>query len=257
MTAPRPPSLKAFQQSLAMRLLGRDEDAADLDLDAAGLAVHAHNVSASLRTAIETAFPVVRQLVGDAFFAALAERFVRERPPHRGWLSAYGAEFPDHVAAYPPAAGLIYLADVARIEWARVHAANAQDTPGLDLQTLATTPPDQLEGLRLNLHPAASLIRSAFPVFDIWRAHQGSDSEDRLGDIDLAASQGVLITRSGPKAVSVVALEAGDAALLAAVAERATFGRACQAAADMAGDYDLAAALMRLAELRALARAIA
>ena len=257
MTVPRPPSLRAFQQGLAMRLLGRDEEAADIGLDAAGLAVHANNVSASLQTAIETAFPVVLQLVGKSFFAALAERFVRDQPPCRGWLSAYGSEFPDYVAAYPPAAGLGYLADVARIEWARIRAANAQDALGLDLQTLATTPPDRLEGLRLDLHPAASLIRSAFPVFDIWQAHQRADRKDGLASIDLAAGQEVLVTRSGPSEISTVALEAGDAALLAAIDERATFGDASQAAADAEAEYDLAAALPRLAELRALARAIA
>lgn len=240
-----------------MRLLRRGEGPADPGLDAAGLAVHAHNVSASLQTAIETAFPVVRQLVGKDFFAAMAEPFVREQPPRRGWLSTYGSEFPDYVATYPPAGGLGYLADVARIEWARIHAANAQDTPGLNLQTLTTTPPDLLGNLRLDLHPAASLIQSAFPMFDIWQAHQGAGREDRLAEIDLAVGQAVLVTRSGSKEISVVPLDTGDAALLAAVARRANFGSACQAAANAEREYDLSNALVRLAELRALARPIA
>jgi hypothetical protein len=254
MTATPTPSLRRFQQSFAARLLRRDEDAADLGLDLPGITVHAHNVLASLARALDAAFPVLHQLVGRGFFAAMAARFVTDRPPRLGWLSAYGSDFPDYVDVYPPAAGVGYLADVAKIEWARIHAANADDAPALDLQALAATPAQELEGLRLRLHPAASLISSAFPVFDIWQAHHLGLGEDRLADIDLAAGpQGVAVTRLGPTDVGVAALSAGDAALLASIDRWAPFGSACQTAIDAEANYDLGAGLARLASLRALA----
>jgi hypothetical protein len=183
----------------------------------------------------------------------MADRFVTAQPPHLGWLSAYGDEFADFIAHYPPAGGLGYLADVARFEWARVRAANAADSPGLDLQALASLAPEALEELHLILHPAASLVFSDFPVFDIWRAHQQPDAEQCFGEIDLSAGpQYVLVGRAGALEVGVAVLGLGDAALLNAASEHAGFGAACQAALGAEADYDLSAGLVRLTAMRGL-----
>jgi hypothetical protein len=249
-------SLRRFQRDFAAHLLPTIADGclpAHLNLDAHGFGVHAHNVRASLRSALESAFPVTYQLVGAGFFAVMADRFVTAQPPHLGWLSAYGDAFADFIAHYPPAGGLGYLADVARFEWARVRAANAADSPGLDLQALASLAPEALEELRLSLHPAASLVFSDFPVFDIWRAHQQPDAEQCFGEIDLSAGpQYVLVGRAGALEVGVAVLGLGDAALLNAASEQAGFGAACQAALDAEADYDLSAGLVRLATMRGL-----
>jgi len=248
--------LRRFQRDFAAHLLPSIVDGGlpvHLNLDAHGFGVHAHNVQASLRSALESAFPVTRLLVSAGFFAAMADRFVAAQPPSLGWLSAYGDAFAGFVARYPPAAGLDYLADVARFEWARVRAANAADSPGLDLQTLASLTPEALGELRLSLHPAASLVVSDFPVFDIWRAHQQPDAEQCFAEVDLSAGpQYVLVVRASALEVGVAALGLGDAALLKAASEQAAFGAACQAALDAEADYDLSAGLVRLTTMRGL-----
>ena len=250
------PSLRQFQRDFAAHLLPSTVDGglpAHLNLDAHGFGVHAHNVQASLRSTLESAFPVTRLLVGAGFFAAMADRFVAAQPPRLGWLSAYGNEFAGFVARYPSASGLGYLADVARFEWARVRAANAADSPGLDLQALASLAPEALQALRLSLHPAASLVFSDFPVFDIWRAHQQPDVEQCFAAVDLSAGpQYALVVRAGALEVGAVALGPGDAALLKAASEQACFGAACQAALDAEADYDLSAGLVLLAMMQAL-----
>ena len=115
----------------------------------------------------------------------MAEKFVASHPPNHGWLSAYGADFPDFVAQYRPAADLGYLADVARIEWARVRAANAPDTPALDLLALARMDSEALESLPLNLHVAASLVYSPFGAACQAAALEEEDYDlaSRLGDL--------------------------------------------------------------------------
>jgi hypothetical protein len=207
-----------------------------------------------LRIALEHAYPVTRRLVGSDFFTAMAEEFVATHPPNHGWLSAYGVGFADFVADYRVLADLEYLVDIARVEWARVRAANAPDDPGIDLKALAVIDPDALEGLLLTLHGAASLVCSPFPVFDIWRAHQHTAEDEQLEQIDLAkGTQTVLVCRPTALEVGVTLLGSGDAAFLSAVARRSSFGAAFEAAALAEADYDLASRLGELVCLRALA----
>ena len=250
--------LLQLQRTFAARLLEWKEKGPSPDglrVDALGFGVHANNTRVSLRIAVENVYPVTRRLVGADFFTAMAEQFVASHPPNHGWLSAYGADFADFVAQYRPAADLGYLADVARIEWARVRAANAPDAPGLDLIALARMEPEALEGLPLRLHAAASLIHSPFPAFDIWQAHQNAGTDDeQVAQIDLAIGpQTTLVSRPAALEVGVALLGAGDAAFLRPLAKHSPFGAAYQAAVLEEADYDLASRLGDLVCMRALA----
>ncbi len=249
--------LHDFQRSFASGLLtGKAGEAPPdgLRVDALGFGVYAHHARASLRIAIEEAFPIMKRLVGLDFFTAMAEQFVTAHPPKQGWLSSYGEAFPEFVAQYPAAADLAYLADLARIEWARVRAANAPNDPGLDLKSLATLDEAALGSLCLSLHGAATLVCSPFPVFDIWQAHFRSDDDEHVPEIDLATGpQHVLITRTGPLEVNVSLLYPGDAAFLAAVVKNESFAAACEVAISTETDYDLGSRLGDLVSRRALA----
>jgi hypothetical protein len=247
-----------LQRTFAARLLERTAKGTSPDglrVDALGFSIHANNARVSLRIAIENVYPVTRRLVGADFFTAMAEKFVASYPPNHGWLSAYGADFADFVAQYRPAADLGYLADVARIEWARVRAANAPDAPGLDLTALASMEPEALERLPLSLHVAASLVCSPFPAFDIWWAHQHNGGDDeQLTQVDLAIGpQTTLVSRPAALEVGVALLGPGDAAFLSTLAGHSPFGAAYQAAALAEADYDLASRLGNLVCMRALA----
>lgn len=249
--------LPDFQHSFASGLLNglAEEETPDgLRVDSLRFGVYVRHTRVSLRMAIEEAFPVTRRLVSASFFTRMADRFVATHPPACGWLSAYGEGFPEFAAQYTPAAELAYLPDVARIEWARVRAANAKEDPGLDLKSLAALDPSELENLRLSLHDAATLIHSEFPVFDIWQAHQHADDE-QISQIDLAnGSQDILVTRAGPLEVDVLLLHPGDFAFLTALVQHAPFESACQAAVLAETEYDLGARLGDLVCRRALAR---
>jgi hypothetical protein len=250
--------LLQFQRTFAARLLERETEGTSSDglrVDTLGFGVHASNTRVSLRIAVENVYPVTRRLVGVDFFRAMAEQFVASHPPNHGWLSAYGADFADFVAQYRPAADLGYLPDVARIEWARVRAANAPDAPGLDLTALTRIGPEALEDLPLSLHVAASLVCSPFPAFDIWRAHQHNGGDDeQLPQIDLAIGpQTTLVSRPAALEVGVGLLRPGDAAFLRMLAGHSPFGAAYQAAVLEEADYDLASRLGDLVRMRALA----
>jgi hypothetical protein len=245
-----------FQHSFASAILDgmKAQDISDgLLVDPLRFELYVRHTLVSLRTALEDAFPVTRRLVGPRFFAEMAKQFVVMHPPTNGWLSAYGEGFPEFVAQYRSAVSLAYLPDVARIEWARIRAANASANPGLELKSLTHLDPSQLECLYLSLHDAATFIHAPFPVFDIWQAHQHADDK-HISSIDLAKGpQDILVTRSGPLEVDISLLSPGDAAFLSALMQHASFGSACQAAVLAEAKYELGTRLGDLVCRRALA----
>lgn len=168
-------SLAQFQTRFARDLIGTDLPA--LAPFGAGYAVHARNVRNSLMTALGQSFPTTAHLAGPRAFDRLARDFIIHHPPRLGWISAYGAELPDFLGKHATSRSQACLADMARIEWARVKASFAEEAAGLDLALLASMPPDDLMDHRVGLHPCATLIRSPYPAYAIWAGHQNTRGE--------------------------------------------------------------------------------
>ena len=98
----------------------------------ARLAIYRNTCSGTLIRALGLSYPAVRRVVGGDFFDATAERFIGRQPPVSAYLDGYGADFADFLAGFAPAAGVPYLADLARLEWAVSRALHAPDAEGLD-----------------------------------------------------------------------------------------------------------------------------
>ena len=107
--------------------------------------IYRNNVHASLVAALAATYPTVARLTGEAFFAAMARAHVAESLPSTPVLLEYGGEFPGFVDRFEPAAGLPYLGDVARLEWARHRAYHAAEADPVDPRPLAALPPARVE----------------------------------------------------------------------------------------------------------------
>ncbi|ABV92517.1 conserved hypothetical protein [Dinoroseobacter shibae DFL 12 = DSM 16493] len=138
--------------------------------------IYRNNVAASLTEALETGFPVIRKLVGDAFFKAMAGVFLRAHPPRSPVISGYGTALPAFLETFPPVAHLPYLADVARLELALRISYHAADHRTLPPARFAALPPDTLVQTRFALAPSLILLRSPLAAFDIWRANTAADA---------------------------------------------------------------------------------
>jgi len=199
-------------------------------------AVHINTVFGLLGEALEAAFPVVCRLVGTPFFQRTAQVFIARHPPAVPHLAVYGSGFADFLAGFPPAAGVPYLPCVARLEWARVEAYFAADRTPLDPASLASVPAAACPDLVFSLHPSARLVRSPWPVFGLWRAHQ----QDPVAPVDPGSGgEAALVLRPGHE-VTVTRL---DAALVAALAAGASLAEAALVAGDCAPGFDLQTAL--------------
>ena len=211
-------------------------------------AVHRNNVMASLVRALAEGFPVTRELVGEEFFRAMACEYVRARPPSSPLLLEHGAGFADFIAGFAPAAGLPYLADMARLERARVEAFHAADAaplgPGDFAPWLAA--PERLMQCRVELHPSLRLLPHSRPVLSLWAAHAaGGGRLDAALDAAAGAGREDLVVVRPHLDVLARDLAPGVALLLAALAQRQPLGDALALAAAQPG-FELDAALALL-----------
>ncbi len=100
-------------------------------------AVYRNNVMVSLIDALADTYPVTQALVGEEFFRAMAGVFARSRPPRSPVMAHYGEGFAGFIEDFQPAAGLPYLADVARLELLRVQAYHAADAAAVPAEEIA------------------------------------------------------------------------------------------------------------------------
>lgn len=207
------------------------------------LAVHRNNVMVSLVDALADTFPVVQQLVGDAFFRAMAAIFVRQSPPRSQVLAHYGQDFPAFIAQFEPAQALPYLADMAQLEVARVRAYHAADAEPLSAAAigLAFGSGERMGELRPVLHPSVCALASGHAVVTLWAAHQ---CEGEMPLVDIDSPENAIVLREGLD-VLVLPAPSGAVAFVRAVLHGGNLGAAAASAA-AAPDFDLTATLTLL-----------
>ena len=214
------------------------------DRAAERFAVYRRALLANYGNALGATYPVVRKLVGAAFFNAAVEAFVRDHPPTSGDLNVYGDTFPSFLDRYPHAAGLPYLGDVARVEWAQDEAnraAEADTTPEQVLAMLAAIAPERRSSIRLALAPSCRLVRSRFPVLRIWRSNQEGESEGEGVSLDEGGD--ALLIRREAAGTTIERITTAEHAWLAALAAAAPLGTSLDMAQATGEPFDFAAIL--------------
>jgi hypothetical protein len=205
------------------------------------LQVYRNNSFLSLTDVLKATFPVACRLVDEQFFHYAADAFIRSSPPRAPCLSEYGGEFADFLAGFAPAQRLVYLPDVARLEWAINEAYFTADAAPLEPARIAAMPQERYGALGFRLHPSCRLVASAYPVDCIWQAHQPDGDLDT--PIDLAAGGCRLLVQRRGIDVQMLALDPGGHAFLAALGEGRSLQAAYEVAAAIDGAFDLVGAL--------------
>jgi uncharacterized protein (UPF0276 family) len=237
-------ALAALQQGFGDALFDRRHESALQPLLSEGgverLALYRGNLTSGWERALGDAYPVLRQLVGEEFFAGLARAYGKAAPSQVPDLAGFGAHFADFLAGFGPAASYPYLPDVARLEWAVHRACLAPDLAPLGLDALGNVTPEALDTARFTLHPSVALLRSRWAVAALWHAHQPTGPA-LPADVELPCS--VLVLRRGWR-VEVVELGVPEAAALVQLAAGASFGEAIDAALAVDGAPDIGAMLL-------------
>jgi uncharacterized protein (UPF0276 family) len=227
------------QTNLDSRLRGNDV------LAAARLAIYRGNLSANWEKALSSAYPVIQQLVGDAFFGALARAYGKSHPSVDADLNRFGEHFSAFLAGFEHAAAYPYLPDMARLEWAVHQAHYAPDLPALGAADFAALTPPELEASRFQLHPACAIVALNWAVAGLWLAHR---PDGPPFPAEMRTPGCALVCRPGWQA-QVHAIAPASQAALALLARGASFGAALDAAFAIDEDFDVAGNLRQWLEL--------
>jgi hypothetical protein len=244
------PSLAELQRDFAAAVFCPAEDGTALrrhcaganERVAAGIAAYRRSVLLNLASAVEATYPLLRQIVGEAFLAEAARRYALAYPSHSGDLNAYGGDFDTFLATYPPAAELPWLPAVAELEWRVQQVYAAPDPQPVDLTRLAQTPPEGWDALHFRLDPGHSILPSRWPLARIWAVNQPDYGGEMA--VDFSQAETVLIHRRG-YVTAVEPLAPGEAAWLQALGEGVPLAEAVTTAVMADAAFDLLAALER------------
>ena len=160
------------------------------------ITIYRNSVIGCMIHALRQTYPVCNRLVGDEFFDAMAKQFIYKNPSLSPDLGDYGQSFADFISDFEPAEELVYLPDVARLEWAWEKAFGAIDHQGLDLQAFSQLDAQQQSALHFHLPPGSCLIASAYPITKIWQINQ----DDYQGNEAISLDEGderLLVWRQG------------------------------------------------------------
>jgi uncharacterized protein (UPF0276 family) len=200
------------------------------------------NLVANWDKTLGSAYPVLRTLVGEEFFSALARAYGMAHPSDSPDLNCFGATFADFLAGFEHVADYPYLPDMARLEWALHRAHYAPDADGLTSGQLAQLSPEAMELAVAKLHPACTLLASPWAIAPLWLAHE--DEARHAFPQDMAQDSYYLVCRPHWKR-ELLPLSQAERAALALLACGANFGSALDAAFDIDEQFDVGAALAR------------
>ena len=217
-------SLRELQRSFAAAL--HDPGARCDVTPAENLEIYRNTARVNFRSALAQTFPVLVKRVGAEYFQQLAHHYRARFPSRSGDLHWVGRDFAAFLDGHLAGGEYAWLADLARIEWARSEVAVASELPAAGAAVLATFAPEHLELLVFSLQPALRLVSSSYPVFSVWLANQA----DNASPVDQSIGSEVGMIRLHDNGVEVTVLAPDLFSYLSTTAAGATLGVAMSAA---------------------------
>jgi len=160
------------------------------------LLIYRRAILGTLVRAIGAIHPVCKRLVGEEFFDAMSRVYARQTPSESPDLGDYGESFGAFVASFEPAAELVYLPDVARLEWRWHRAFHAPDEDRIDVAALAGVDEADTDRIVFRLPVSARLLASDFPVQHIWQVNQDDWTGDQAVNLGEGACR-LIVWRRG------------------------------------------------------------
>ena len=197
------------------------------------------NLTSTWSKALAAAYPVIAQLVGEEFFAALAREYGRAHPSASGDLNRFGADFETFLRGFEHVRDLPYLPDMARLEWQlhRIHyAPHAEALQAQDID------PQTVEQRSFRWQATAQLFASQWAVVPLWLAHQTATGTAFPQVMDEPSH--ALLSRPEWTA-QVTPLQAPEYAALQSIQNGETVGAALDAAFALDEHFNVAASLQQ------------
>jgi hypothetical protein len=202
-------------------LLEVSEPSATLD-SAARLRVYADAYFSRLHDVLAEDFPRVAAILGAERFEDLVRKYVRSHPSTHPSVHHLGRDLAAAIAQRVDLPS--YLADLARLEWARREVFDAPDGEPLLADALRAVASAQWPHLRFTPIPALALLRADWPVHEVW---------GRIDTVSVRAATRIRVWRSQDYRVYHAPMDARDAEALDRLIGGEPFGVICTAFDDL------------------------
>jgi hypothetical protein len=113
-------------------------------------------------------------VVGGEAFHGLVTDYLQACPPGHPSLREAGARLPGFLAGHALGGARPWLAELARLERARLEVFDGPDATPLSIAALSQLPAERFGGLRLALVPSHRVLAGRFAIAEIWRADDPS-----------------------------------------------------------------------------------
>jgi len=212
------------------------------------MGIYQNSAIANITHSLVLTYPVIEKLLGKEFFSAMCREFIYLTWPKSGNMDDYGGEFADFIAEFEHAKHLLYLKDVARLEWAFHQSSLANDALITDWSTLAQA--SDILQLTFLVTPSLALISSTFPIDKIWHLNQENTTTDT--EVEFTDENDndtfIVLFRQQLKTV-VLPITVGEFTLLNAFDNKETFEKAIIAASAKQADFSIDDSLKKFIEL--------
>ncbi len=138
--------------------------------NAARFAVYQDAYRARLAEFLSNDYPVLRAVLGDEEFGALAAAYIAATPSQHRNARWYGAALPDFMRQHEPWSGARAPSDLAAFERALADAFDAPDSPVLDATALMQFDPEDQPRLRFTFVASARQLRLLEGVVAVYEA---------------------------------------------------------------------------------------
>ncbi|MFT5718220.1 MAG: hypothetical protein ACI9T7_002425 [Oleiphilaceae bacterium] len=197
-------------------------------LEADRLSIYRGSILGGITTALTNIYPVCVKLVGEKYFIHMVAGYLKNYPSNSPDIGNYGEYLPAYIADFEPAKELIYLADVAQLEWLWHRAFNAGNDqaasqnirPLTELQNLQE---HELPSIKFCPVSSANLLSSPYPIHRIWQVNQADFNDEGSvnlddGDVDL------VIWRDTDLEIRIDDISEDETTFISAVLNNASFG---------------------------------
>jgi len=208
------------------------------------LTIYRDSILGGITAGLTGIYPVCVKLVGEKYFTHMVAGYLKEYPSGSPDLGQYGEYLSAYIAQFKPAKELVYLSDVAKLEWAWHQAFNAPDEDALsvDMTSLESEakltfkpvseikPISELEHIAEESFPdiifkvvsSASLICSEYPVHHIWQVNQSDYEGDQSVSLDEGHAR-LIIWRSADYGMRIDELNENEYQFIEGLFEGKTF----------------------------------
>jgi hypothetical protein len=205
--------------------------------------IHRRQYETSLVAALLGKFPATIWLVGEPFFAAAAEDYIRRFPPQAPCIAEYGENFPRFLAASAGAERVPYLREFAELEWHIGHVAIATDEQSETLACLTSIPSDELHDAVLRVQGGVRYFQTSWPVDELMKLYLTDTAPEQL---EFEAATVWLEIHGSRGAFELKRLDAGEFEFRESLCGGQRIGNAIEAALRVDADFEPGQALVEL-----------